>query len=43
MRAEREGRTLADTTVQVFQTRDRKANEVWTYPAGQYTSDEFWS
>jgi hypothetical protein len=43
VRAEREGRTLADTTVQVFQIRDRKATEVWTYPADQYTSDEFWS
>ena len=43
VRAEREGRTLEDNTVQVFHIQDGKATEVWTHPADQYASDEFWS
>ncbi len=43
VRAEREGRTLHDNTVQVFHIRDGKATEVWTHPADLYVSDEFWS
>jgi uncharacterized protein len=41
--ARREGRDLADDTVQVFQIRDGKATEVWSYPADLYASDAFWS
>lgn len=43
VRAEQEGRTLADNSVQVFHIRDGKATEVWTHPADQYASDEFWA
>jgi uncharacterized protein len=43
VRAEREGRTLQDNTVQVFHVRDGKATEVWTHPADLYASDQFWS
>ena len=43
VRAQREGRSLQDDTVQVFHITDGKATEVWTYPRDQYASDEFWS
>jgi ketosteroid isomerase-like protein len=43
VRAQREGRSLQDDTVQVFRITDGKATEVWTYPRDQYASDEFWS
>lgn len=43
VRAEREGRTLQDNTVQVFHIEDGKATEVWTHPADLYAIDEFWS
>ena len=43
VRAERDGKTLDDNTVQVFHVRDGKANEVWTYPADVRAEDEFWS
>ena len=43
VRAEREGRSLQDDTVQVFHITDGKATEEWTYPGDQYASDEFWS
>jgi uncharacterized protein len=42
VRAERAGKQLEDNTVQVFHVRDGKT-EVWTHPADQYGSDEFWS
>ncbi len=41
--AQREGRELSDDAVQVFQIRDGKATEVWTYPADLYANDAFWS
>jgi uncharacterized protein len=41
--AQREGRELAEDTVQVFRIRDGKATEVWNYPADLYSSDAFWS
>jgi len=43
VRAERQGRSLQDDTVQVFHLTDGKVAEVWTYPSDQYASDEFWS
>jgi hypothetical protein len=43
VRAEREGRTLQDNTVQVFHIRDGTATEVWTHPAGLCATGEFWS
>lgn len=43
VRAEREGKTLDDNTVQVFHIRDGKAAEVWTYPTDVRAEDEFWS
>ena len=43
VRAERQGRSLQDDTVQVFHITDGKATEVWTYPSDLYASDEFWS
>jgi ketosteroid isomerase-like protein len=43
VRAEREGKTLNDNSVQVFHIRDGKAAEVWTYPADVRAEDEFWS
>jgi ketosteroid isomerase-like protein len=43
VRAEREGRTLVDNSVQVFHIHDGKVTEVWTHPADLYASDEFWS
>jgi len=43
VRADRQGRSLKDDTVQVFHITDGKATEVWTYPSDLYASDEFWS
>jgi ketosteroid isomerase-like protein len=43
VRAERAGKHLEDNTVQIFHVQDGKATEVWTHPADQYASDEFWS
>ncbi len=43
VRAERDGKTLDDNTVQVFHVRDGKATEVWTYPADVHAEDDFWS
>jgi uncharacterized protein len=43
VRAQREGKQLSDNTVQIFHIRDGKATEVWTHPADQYASDQFWS
>jgi ketosteroid isomerase-like protein len=42
-RAQREGRTLADNTVHVFELEDGKVKEFWGYPADQYAADEFWA
>jgi ketosteroid isomerase-like protein len=43
VRAEREGKTLDDNSVQVFHVKDGKVTEVWTHPADVYVEDEFWS
>lgn len=43
VRAQREGRSLQEQTVQVFHISDGKATEVWTHPQDQYATDEFWS
>jgi len=43
VRADRQGRSLKDDTVQVFHITDGKATEVWTYPSDLYAADEFWS
>ena len=43
VRAEREGRSLQDDTVQVFHVTDGTVIEVWSYPRDQYASDDFWS
>ena len=42
-RAGRADRRLEDRIVEVMHIRDRKATEVWIYPADLYASDEFWS
>jgi ketosteroid isomerase-like protein len=42
-RAEREGKTLDDNTVQVFHIKDGKVTESWLNPSDAYASDEFWS
>ena len=41
--AQRDGKAISDDTVQVFRIRGGKATEVWTYPAGLYANDAFWS
>lgn len=40
--AEREGRTLDDNSVQVFEIADGKVKEQWLYPGNVYATDEFW-
>src|SRR5438105_155716 len=42
-RAERNGKSLDDTTVQVWHLKDGKATEQWLHPGDQYADDEFWS
>jgi ketosteroid isomerase-like protein len=42
-RAEREGKTLDDNTVQVFHIKDGKVTESWLHPSDAYASDEFWA
>jgi ketosteroid isomerase-like protein len=42
-RAEREGKTLDDNTVQVFHIQDGKVTESWLHPSDAYASDEFWA
>jgi uncharacterized protein len=42
-RAEREGKTLDDNTVQIFHIADGKLTESWLHPSDAYASDEFWS
>jgi uncharacterized protein len=42
-RAERAGRQLEASVVHVFQIRDGKVAEAWTYHADLYSLDEFWS
>jgi uncharacterized protein len=42
--AERNGRQLADNEILIAHPGpDGKAAEIWTQPADQYASDEFWS
>ena len=40
---QREGRTLDDNTVHVFELEDGKVKEFWGYPDDQYAADEFWA
>jgi ketosteroid isomerase-like protein len=42
-RAERAGRQLEISVVQVFHVRDGKVNEAWTYHNDLYSMDEFWA
>jgi ketosteroid isomerase-like protein len=42
-RAERDGKTLDDNTVQVFHIKDGKVTESWLNPSDAYASDEFWA
>jgi ketosteroid isomerase-like protein len=42
-RAERSGRQLESSVVHVFQVRDGKVTEAWTYHADLYSHDGFWS
>jgi uncharacterized protein len=41
--AQREGKELADGSVQVYRVRDGKIAEVWNHPADLYVNDAFWS
>lgn len=43
VRAQREGKSLEDRTVQTFHIKDGKATEVWANPSDLYAVDEFWS
>ena len=43
LRAERNGKKIEDNTVQTFHISDGRATEVWTHPADQYASDDFWA
>jgi hypothetical protein len=43
VRAERADKKLQDNSIQVFHIHDGKTTKVWTHPADQYASDEFWS
>lgn len=40
--AQREGRSLDDNSVQVFEIADGKVAEQWLYPGDSYAGDEFW-
>ena len=40
---QREGRTLVDNSVLVFQLRDGKISEIWLHPQDLYANDEFWA
>jgi uncharacterized protein len=42
-RAERNGRQLEVSAIQVFHVRDGKITEAWTHHADLYSVDEFWS
>jgi uncharacterized protein len=39
---ERDGKTLDDNSVQVFEIKDGKVKEQWLHPGDAYASDEFW-
>ena len=41
--AAREGRTLDDRSLQLFEFRDGKVAEVWTYPGDVYAQDAFYA
>ena len=43
VRADRDGKTLDDNSVQVFHINDGKVTESWIHPGDQYAGDEFWS
>ncbi len=43
LRAERQGRTLDDTTVQVFHVEGGEITSSWTHPFDQRHVDDFWS
>jgi uncharacterized protein len=40
--AQREGKTLADNTIHVFELEDGMVKEFWGYPSDMYTADDFW-
>ena len=40
--AEREGKTLKDNSVQVFEISNGTVAEQWLYPGDLYATDEFW-
>ena len=42
-RAERAGKQLEISVVQVFHVRDGKVTEAWTHHGDLYTMDEFWA
>ena len=42
-RGERNGKTLDDTSVQVWHLKDGKATEQWLHSGDQYAADAFWS
>ncbi len=39
---ERDGRTLEDNSVLVFQITDGRISAIWVHPQDQYANDEFW-
>jgi ketosteroid isomerase-like protein len=39
---QREGRTLSDNALHVFELEDGKVKEFWGHPGDQYAVDEFW-
>ncbi len=39
---ERDGRTLEDNSVLVFQLTDGRISAIWVHPQDQYANDEFW-
>ncbi len=43
IRAEREGKRLADNQVLISHIRDGKATEAWIQAGDQYAEDEFWA
>ena len=42
-RAERGGKQLNNTGVQIFHVKGGKVTESWFHPGDQYADDEFWS
>ncbi|HTG46469.1 MAG TPA: nuclear transport factor 2 family protein [Actinomycetota bacterium] len=40
---QRDGKTLSDNSVQVFEIAGGKVTEQWLYPGDPYASDDFWA